>query len=70
MVEMAVLETASENLSSQLSTSVVITFYSLGRTPDNGLSASVALLCVTDYRAVIRSHLLLLDAPLRTAVLP
>ena len=38
-------------------------------TADKQAFISVALLCVTDYKAVIRSHLLLNDTPYRAAVL-
>ncbi len=38
-------------------------------TADKQAFISVALLCVTDYKAVIRSHLLLNDTPYQAAVL-
>lgn len=44
--------------------------HSLCQKPNDRRLISVALLCVMSYKAVAHSHLLLLDAPLGTAVLP
>ena len=50
----------------ECSLSIIIPY----ETADKQAFFSVALWCVTDYRAVIRSHLLLNDTPYRAAVLP
>ena len=44
--------------------------HSLRQKPNDRRLISVALLCVMSYKAVAHSHLLLLDAPFGTAVLP
>ena len=44
--------------------------HSLCQKPNDRRLISVALLCVMSYKAVAHSHLLLLDAPFGTAVLP
>ncbi len=56
--------------------SIPVTFYERSLsiiipygTADRQAFLSVALLCVTDYKAVIRSHLLLNDTPYQAAVL-